>query len=78
MREKSMPRELAHAGSGEFRVEDGIRPSTEVNHHAGEGFVHRHVTMRGTGDPASVPKSLVEGFTQADEGIFGSVVFVYV
>jgi hypothetical protein len=68
--------ELADGGGGPGGVEDGIRPSTNIQRHKTQGFIHRHIGMTDAIDPFAVTQCLVKRFAKDDGCIFNGVMAV--
>ena len=64
-------REVADRGAGEGYVEVEGEAACEVDHHAGQGLVHRHVSMAEAGDVGFVVERLGQGLPQGNADILG-------
>ena len=66
--------ECADAFFGECGVIDQVRASRQIDHGAGEGFVHGDVGKAESRDAGFVAQCVREGVAQADADVFDGVV----
>lgn len=69
---------LADGGREPGGVEDGIRPSADVQGYKSQGFIHGHVGMADAVDPFAVAQCLVKCLTQHNGRVLDGVVAVNV
>ena len=67
---------LADQRRVEFGLDDGIGPPAEIDHHARQGFIHRHIGRSHARDPLAIAQRFVQRAAQADRHVFDGVVRV--